>query len=266
MQEKVTYLRRSQLTGTGKQDVRGNPLIIRLRMLTDLSESALEAIEELCKTVQVFKPGVDIVREGAPSDNLHIVLDGWCCRYRTLRGGRRQIPALLLPGDICDLDRLLLRRVHFGIGALTSCTAASVPREQLYDLMDQNREVRDALWCLMSIENSVSVEWTVGVRRFTEERLAHLLCELLVRLSVVDLTHGGSFTLPLTQEELGEALGVSTVHVNRTLQALRARNLLEYEGRSVVVRDWDALKKLSGFAPDYLHTATRRSRTMAAVQ
>lgn len=192
--------------------------------------------------------------EGNATDSIHVVLDGWCCRYRLLADGRRQLPALLLPGDICDLDALLLNRIHYGIAALTRSTVATVSRAYLRDLMDQSREIRDVLWWMLSVENSIAAEWAVGLgRRTAEERLAHLMCELLVRLSVVGHAHENSFKLPLTQQELGDALGVSTVHVNRTLQTLRGSGLIRQEGRDILVRNWDALKQLAGFSPDYLH-------------
>ncbi len=195
-----------------------------------------------------------MLREGQGTDALHVVIDGWCCRYRLLADGRRQLPALLLPGDICDLDALLLNRIHYGVATLTASTVATIPRAHLRDLMDEFPEIRDVLWWMLSVENSIAAEWAVGLgRRTSEERLAHLVCELLVRLAVVGHSQENSFRLPLTQQELGDTLGVSTVHVNRTLQSLRSSGLIRQEGRGITVRDWGALKELAGFSADYLH-------------
>lgn len=197
----------------------------------------------------------DIVREGAGTDAIHFILDGWCCRYRLLRDGRRQLPTLLLPGDICDLDALFLRRVHFGVAALTPCVIASIPREVLRALIDDDPEIRDLFWWLQAVENSTATEWAVALgRRSTEERLAHLICELLVRLTVVGQAQDLGFAFPLTQQELGDALGTSTVHINRTLQLLRGRDLIRQTGRQMTIRDWNGLKSLANFNPDYLHT------------
>ena len=235
-------------------NIETNALILRLRRVTSLSNASLDQIAAVCGPPQTFAAHADIVREGGGTDSIHLVVEGWCCRYRLLADGRRQFPAILLPGDICDLDGLMLRRIHFGVAALTACKVARIPREQLIALMDANVEVRDAFWWLLSVENSIASEWAVGLgRRSTEERLAHLLCELLVRLTTVQADQGNTFELPLIQQELGDALGVSTVHVNRTLQGLRTRGILRHEGRTLTVLDLDALQELAGFNPDYLH-------------
>jgi CRP-like cAMP-binding protein len=238
-----------------------NPLIARLRHLTSLSDDDLDLLGEACTATQHYPARADRVPEGDGTDRLHVVLDGWACRYRMPGDGRRQFPALLVPGDICDLDGFLLRRVHYGIAALTPCTVATLAHARLRAIMDESPAIRDVFWWLTFVENSVSVEWTTGLgRRSATERLAHLLCELLVRLATVGLTEDNGYALPLTQEELADALGVSTVHVNRTLQELRALGLIRLEGRRLTVHDWEGLKDLSGFSPDYLHVERLRPR------
>ena len=238
-----------------------NPLFARLRLLTSLSEGDLDILREACTATQHYPARADLVPEGGGTDRLHVVLDGWACRYRTLDDGRRQFPALLVPGDLCDLDGFLLRRVHYGVAALTPCTVATLAHARLRAIMDESPAIRDVFWWLTFVENSVSVEWTTGLgRRSATERLAHLLCELLVRLGAVELTEDNGYALPLTQEELADALGITTVHVNRTLQELRALGLISLEGRRLAVHDWDGLKGLSGFSPDYLHVEGLRPR------
>jgi CRP-like cAMP-binding protein len=232
-----------------------NPLITRLRLQTRLSEDSLNTIANACTTTRFYPGRTDIVPEGHGTEDIHIVLSGWCCRFRFLSDGRRQFPALLLPGDICDLDGLLTKHINFGIATLTPCTVASLPHDKLRAIMDQDGSVREALWWLTVVENSIATEWTVGLgRRSTRERLAHLICELLVRLTTVELARGHDFILPMTQEELGDALGISTVHVNRTLQDLRGKGLIKLDGNSLTICDWDALKTLGGFTPGYLHS------------
>ena len=231
-----------------------NPLLARLRVLTSLSEDDLDGLGDACTATQVYPAHADLVPEGHGTDRLHVVLDGWACRYRVLDDGRRQFPALLLPGDICDIDGFLLRRVHFGVAALTPCTVATLAHARLREIMDRSPAIRDVFWWLTFVENAVSAEWTTGLgRRSATERLAHLLCELLVRLSAVQMTEDNSYTLPLTQEQIADVLGVSTVHVNRTLQELRALGLISLEGRRLTIHDWEGLKGLAGFSPDYLH-------------
>ena len=144
--------------------------------------------------------------------------------------------------------------MHFGVAALTPCTVATLPHARLREIMDRSPAIRDVFWWLTFVENAVSAEWTTGMaRRSATERLEHLLCELLVRLEVVGLTEDNGYAFPLTQEEIGDALGASTVHVNRTLQELRARDLMSLEGRRLAVHDWEGLTALAGFSPDYLH-------------
>lgn len=231
-----------------------NSFITRLQLLTSLSDDALGEIEAACSAGQPFEAHTDIVCEGSATDSVHFVMEGWCCRYRILPDGRRQLPALLLPGDICDLDGLLLRRIHFGVATITPCTVASIPRLQLHALMDSNREIRDVFWWLLSAENSIATEWIVGLgQRSAEERLAHLLCELLLRLTPVQLAPNNSFTLPLTLHELGELLGISAVHIARTLQDLRAKGIIRFDQGHITIFNWPELKKISDFTSSYLH-------------
>lgn len=231
-----------------------NPLTARLRLLTSLDEDALTLLEQACTATRTFAAGTDIAPEGDHPEHLRIVLAGWAARYKLLSDGRRQLPALLVPGDLCDADGLMLRRVHSGVCALTECTVATVPHAQVRDLMERSPAIRDAFWWLLCVENAVSAEWSVGLgRRSAEERVAHLLCELLIRLWTVGLSRDNSYDLPLTQVALADALGLSTVHVNRVLMDLRARGLLTLEHRRLTIHDQAALKRLAGFDARYLH-------------
>lgn len=231
-----------------------NPLIARLRLLTGLSDDDLELLERACAAMRSSAAGTDIAPEGARPDGLHVVLDGWAARYKLLSDGRRQLPALLLPGDICDLDGLLLRRVHSGVCALTSCKVAMLPHTQIRALMDRRPAIREAFWWLASVENAVSAEWSVRLAcRTADERMAHLLCELLLRLCTAGLSQTNGFALPMTQVDLADALGLSAVHVNRTLKGLRGRGVIALEDGWLTIRDYEALRTLAGFCADYLH-------------
>lgn len=231
-----------------------NPLIARLRRLTGLSEDDLALLADAFGSTRLLAARSDIVPEGAVADHLHVVLDGWAARYRLLPDGVRQLTAILVPGDLCDLDGLLLRRVHVGVAALTPCKVGLVPLGALRTVMDRRPAIRDVLWWLTCVDNAISAEWSAGLgRRSTQERFAHLVCELLVRLTTVGLAAEGSYALPLTQHELGDALGVSAVHVNRTLQNLRGMGLLSLEGRMLRIHDRAALRSMAGFSDDYLH-------------
>lgn len=195
-----------------------------------------------------------IVPEGPRGANLHVVLDGWAARCKMLENGARQIPALLLPGDICDLDALHLDRLNWATLAVTRCTVAAVPREGLLTLMDRYPGLREGVYRIAAVENALGTEWTVCLgRRSARERLAHLLCELLARLQAVRAAGDSGFTLPLTQEEIADVLGLTAVHVNRMLQTLRGEGLVQLRGRRLHVPDTEALRRLAGFDGRYLH-------------
>lgn len=231
-----------------------NPLVTRLRLLTSLTETELRALEGAFHTTLSFAARADIALQGEHPERLHVVVDGWAARYRLLRDGRRHLPALLLPGDVCDLDGLLLQRVHSGVCALTDCTVAVLAHGRIRALMDQSPAIRHAFWWLMSAENAAAAEWSVSLgRRSSEERLAHLLCDLLVRLQHVGLSQGKGFVLPLIQADIADALGMSAVHVNRMLMELRGRNIIALQDRWLEIHDLAALRELAEFNPDYLH-------------
>jgi CRP-like cAMP-binding protein len=231
-----------------------NPLIARLRSMTTLTEKELNSLEQACNATVNLAAGADIAPQGDQPSGFHIVLEGWAARYKVLVDGRRQFPALFLPGDICDLDGLLLQRVHSGVRALTPCRVGVLPHARVRDLMHGNPAVRDAFWWLQSVENAVSTEWSVGLgRRSADEKVAHLLCELLIRLRTVGRSVNDGYAFPLTQGELGDVLGLSTVHINRTLTDLRNHGLIELKGRWLTILDVEALKARGSFDSDYLH-------------
>ncbi|MDB5559496.1 MAG: cyclic nucleotide-binding protein [Enterovirga sp.] len=237
-----------------------NPLIARLRLLSSLSEDDLQILEAACTGPQTVPAHSDIQAEGRGTEHIHIVQSGWAARYRLLRDGRRQFPALLIPGDLCDIDALLLNRTHFGVVALTSCTISVLPHARLREIMESRPAIRDVFWWLTFVENAISAEWTVGLgARSAEERLAHLFCELLVRLATVEMTDGNSYALPLTQDQLSDAVGLSAVHLNRTLQDLRGSGLISLDGHRLTIHNWEALKDFSDFSADYLHVEGLRS-------
>ncbi len=231
-----------------------HPLIARLRLMTRLSEPELTSIVQACSATQSFVAGADIAPQGHQPSGFHIVVEGWAGRYNILTDGRRQFPALCLPGDVCDLDGLLLQRIQSGICALTACKMVVLPHALIRDLMDRNTAIRDAFWWLQSVENAIATEWSVGLgRRSAEEKTAHLLCEILTRLRMVGLSVGDGCAFPLTQAEIGDVLGLSTVHVNRTLTDLRSMGLIDIKGRWLRILDFATLKETGNFDPGYLH-------------
>ena len=231
-----------------------DPLIRRLRVLTSLSEAELKQIEDASTPASDVAVHADIVPEGHGTGHLHVLAEGWACRYKLLPDGRRQICALVLPGDLCDIDGYLLRHLHYGVATLTPCRVAAIPHATLRSMIDREPAIRDVFWWLTFLENSVSTQWTVCLGRMsTQERLAHLLCEIADRLGTAGMIAGATMPFPLTQEELADVLGVSPVHVNRTLQELRAAGLITLEGRQLVIHDRHGLAEIGCFSTSYLH-------------
>ena len=200
------------------------------------------------------RPKEDIIHEGDEPRHVNLILEGWACRYKYLEDGRRQIMALLLPGDICDLRMFILTQMDHSIGAVSQVTLAEIPADMLLDLTDNSPHLGRALWWTSLVEEAISREWIVNnSRRDATERMAHLLCEIFVRLRSIGLTNGQSCEIPATQAEFGDTVGLSTVHVNRTLQELRAANLVVLKGKVLTIPDLDSLKAVAQFNANYLH-------------
>ena len=182
------------------------------------------------------------------------VLSGWACRYKALLNGQRQITALLLPGDICDPYVFLLQSMGHSLGTLTPVTLARVPAQAIRDLSAGGADLGDALWWQMLQVVEIQREWTVSLgRRTALQRLAHLFCEVTTRLNAVGLSDGSECELPLTQADLADALGLSAVHINRSLQELRASRLIELRNKRLTIHDRQGLMDLAMFDPSYLH-------------
>ena len=235
-----------------------NSFVTRLRQSQSFGAADLAAIAALPVDIRNVDANGTIVPEGSRGDRIHVLLDGWAARFKILENGSRQIPALMLPGDMCDIDALHLDRNDCGTMAVTRCTVAVFQRDQLTALFDKHRGVRDAVYRMMSIDNAIATQWTVCLgRRSARERLAHLLCELHARLDAVghasDGASGRGFMMPLTQEEIADVLGLTAVHVNRTLQGLRSDGLIQLRDHRLTIPDEAALRRVAGFDGGYLH-------------
>ena len=195
----------------------------------------------------------DILRQGEEPQSAHVLLDGHTCRYRVLSDGRRQITAVMVPGDVCDLEAILRGRADFNVGTLTACIFGEIPFERIAPLDGTDRETRTALLRQLLRDEAIAREWLVGLgRRTALERIAHLFCELWLRLRGVGLARDDGYDLKIRQGELADALGLSTVHVNRVLQNLRRTGLIRWSEGSLSIVDFPALAHLAEFDPSYL--------------
>jgi CRP-like cAMP-binding protein len=228
-------------------------LIRKLQSIAHLSEEEQQALLNLPVTVKNVAADQDIVRDKDRPNQCCLLLEGFVARYKLLDGGKRQIMAFHTPGDIPDLQSLHLKVMDHSIGTLVSSKLAFIPHASIRALIRRHPILGDALWRDTLVDAAIFREWMVGLgRREAYARVAHLMCELLVRFKAVGLATDHAYELPLTQAELGDALGLSTVHVNRVLQELRRDDLILLRNRYLVIQDWDRLKEAGEFDPTYL--------------
>lgn len=231
-----------------------NPFGQKLRYGATLTEEDEQALAGLIETQHHLEAGQDVMSEGEHPRRLTLILSGWACRYKHLEDGRRQIIALFLPGDLCEPYGILPRFMDHSVGALTSLTYARVPPAAVRAAAQASPAIEEALWWDMLVAIAIQHERAVSLgRRTATERLAHLIGELDVRLRLVGLADESGFELPMTQAELGDALGLSNVHVNRTLQELRGAGLITLRSRRLIIHDQTALHAVAQFDPTYLH-------------
>lgn len=230
------------------------PLQLKLEAFVKLSREDRSAVERLSRSQREIAARRDLIREGDQPRYVHLVLDGWACRYKTLPDGRRQIVAFFLPGEFCDLNIYILREMDHSVGAITKLRIADISREEMDALTGSHPRVTQALWWHELVAAAIQREWTLNLgQRSAFERIAHLMVELFLRLEVVGLTNGNSCDFPLTQNDIADATGLTAVHVNRTLQELRRAGLIVLQGRSLTIPDMPALKNVALFNANYLH-------------
>jgi CRP-like cAMP-binding protein len=230
-------------------------LELHLEAFTELSAQDREIIAQYAsKSVREVAPRRDLIREGEKPRAVNLMLEGWACRYKQLPDGRRQIVHFFIPGDLCDSNVFLLSEMDHSIGAITRLRYAEIAPGDFERMMSESPRLSRALWLNELVNAAVSREWVANVgQRTAYERLAHLLCEMFHRLEAVGLTDGDSCEWPLTQGDLADATGLTSVHVNRTLQELRREGLVELHGKRLTIPDLEKLKKAGLFNPNYLH-------------
>jgi len=236
-----------------------NPLILKLSHAADLQDEDRALLRRLCARPTAITARTDIIREGDTPSTVRLVLRGLACRYQYLPDGGRAIFALLIPGDLCDLHVSILGRMDHSLATLSACDVVEIPRAAIQFITDTNPRITRALWWATLVDEAVLRHWLVGKnRRLADQQLLHLFCELLVRFQAVGLADGDSYPLPITQIELGDILGLSTVHTNRTLQGLRAEGLIAFEDGRVTILDRERAWEMISFDPGYLHLKRRR--------
>jgi CRP-like cAMP-binding protein len=231
-----------------------NPLTRKLESIFKLTDGERQAISNLPMQVTTIKGDQDIVREGDRPSRCCLILSGFACTYKVTAEGKRQIVAFIITGDIPDLHSLHLKQLDTSVGTISPCKVGFIPHEALWSLCKEHPRIAAAFWRETLVDASIFREWMLNVgRREAYQRAAHILCELITRLRAIGLAQDHSYELPITQAEFADALGLTTVHVNRVFQKLRADGIIVMKGTQLNIPDWEKLKEAGDFDPAYLH-------------
>lgn len=232
----------------------GPAVAAKLEAFTRLSADDRAALAQMSRNYRYVDARRDVISEGDTPRHVHLVLDGWACRYKQLPDGKRQIVSIFVPGDFCDVNVYILRHMDHSIGAITRLKVATITPEEMNNLTAQRPRITQALWWHELVTAAIQREWTLNLgQRSAYERLAHLLIELYLRLQTVGRAHDGRCDFPLTQNDLADATGLTSVHVNRTLQELRRDRLIDLERKQLQILDMERMIDSSMFNPNYLH-------------
>jgi CRP-like cAMP-binding protein len=230
--------------------------LIRQLLLRDrsLPQASRQRLNSAFSSTQVIDAGEDLVLKGSRPKQCTVLVSGWACRYDTLPDGRRQILGLHISGDFVDLHSFPLKVMDHGVAAISDCTLATLPHATIRSITETDPHLSRLLWLSTLVDTAMLRQWLLSSgQRSALEHAAHLLCELFTRLRIVGLAAPGeNFELPLSHADFAAALGVSTVHVSRTLSELRTRNLFQWRARQAQILDWEGLQRVAKFDPAYL--------------
>jgi CRP-like cAMP-binding protein len=237
-----------------------NPLVRKLQQLFPLTPEEENLLDHTCSRIVQFPADKDIVTEGDKPSDCNLLLEGTVCRYRILEDGRRQIFSFHIPGDIFDAQSFLLETMDHSVASLTPCKIALIPHTTMRQITESYPRIGRAIWKDTLVDAAIFREWMASIgRRSAYQRIAHLMCEMVVKLHAVGLADDHHrIDWPMTQNEMGDALGLSLVHVNRTLQELRGEELITLKDSTLIVHDWAALQRAGLFEPLYLHLKSER--------
>lgn len=230
----------------------------KLRVRSEISAEEERVIRGLVAETRPVGADEVVVSAGQELNCSLLLVDGWLVRSKDLPSGDRQVMELHIAGDFADLHGFTLKRLDHDLISVTECTIAVVPHERLTEISERHPRLARVYWLATNVDAAITRELALSLaQRSAISRMAHLFCELHVRLGIVDKTQGNRFEFPLTQRELAECLGLTVVHVNRTLQELRRRGLVEAGNRQVTILDKRGLETLAEFDPSYLSLERR---------
>jgi CRP-like cAMP-binding protein len=228
-------------------------LIDRLLAVTNLSAGDLNLLADMPTTVKSYSDGAYILRDGDKSSHCCLLLEGFLARHK-IAGDRSQILSFHVPGDIPDIQTLHLNVMDHDLTSVGRSVVGFISHDWFSRTLDHSPSLAHVFWRETLIDAAVYREWIANIgARDALARIAHLICEIEARLAVVGLVNGNSFNVPFTQRSLADACGLSNVHVNRTLQELRTRGLIVWEGRTVTILKRNDLESVGDFQRNYLH-------------
>ena len=233
--------------------MRGNRLVFKLDGYVKLDVGDKRLIEEVTRSVRTVEAGETIAHEGDNPSEVHVILEGMACRYKILQTGKRQIVGYMVPGDFCNLHTFLLRSLDHDLQALSACRVVDLSSQQI-QAMNERPNLARALRFTTLVDEAVLREWLLNLgARAPEQRIAHFFCEMTSRLQAVGLCDDSGCHIPITQADLAETIGLSTVHTNRSLQNMREEELIVLRRTLLQIPDFDRLARFAGFDGGYLH-------------
>lgn len=238
-------------------DAQASPLVGMLDTFAKHVPISLEdgaALLELAYVSRTFEAGDYLVREGSTPDHCGMLVSGLVSRHKISGDGLRQIVSIHVPGEVFGLQQLYIETADHNVQTLTKCELILIPRDALRLIAANRPAVAHAIFATVLVELSIAREWMLNIGRHdARTRIAHLLCELAVRLDRLGLQPGQAYELPMTQEQLGDAVGLTAVHINRTLKGLVRDGLVGHNRRGVTIPNWQSLIHVADFNSQYLH-------------
>ena len=239
-------------------------MLRKVEARSELAPGDRQALLALPFTRRTLEASSYIIRQGERPESSCLLLSGFAYRQKLTDGGARQILSVNIPGDFIDLEGALLNVADHNVQALSRCEVAIIPRRAIRELLASHARIAMAFWVDTLIDSSIFREWIVNVgRRDARTRISHLLCEFGRRLELVGLAEDYRYELPMTQEQLADATGLTAVHVNRTLRAMEQEGLISRQRRFIAIPHWEKLRDVGDFNETYLHVdqlGTERDR------
>lgn len=233
-------------------------LLLKLRARDSVTAEEEAILRDSISEMAELPAGKVIVRAGVETDRCTLLVDGIVCRYRDLADGSRQIMELHVTGDFLDLHSFLLKKLEHNVGSMTNVRMAFVPHDAVRRITEEHPHLARFLWFSTLLDAAIHREKILSMgRRTALSRLAHLMCEMKVRLELVGKASEQGYRLDLTQAELADATGLTSIHVNRMLKTLRDDGLMTFRGGEVAIHDWKGLTRVAEFDPTYLYLTKR---------